>query len=231
VNDLAHAVELHVSVKWALFVTCVVTIGLSGTRSLLGIAILLSLLLLWARVFPVNLGLVLAGVAGLVVAGVLDQDAGLWVGLIVPVGRLACVTMSLSLLASTTRPSEVFGLLHSISVRLSVLRYISYLSSMMVSLLPSIRDDLERSLIAEQLKRGRRLGLLSLRSWVSVTVNLLVRASVRSHTVAETVVSRGYAFDGPFTAVYGALDSLSVQDIVVGLVLGAAIVGMRVILQ
>jgi energy-coupling factor transporter transmembrane protein EcfT len=224
----AHSV--HIVTKGVLFLLCAIVMSISDSNALFGLAILLGAMMLWLGVYPLNPWLVVLGGLSLV-AVMLDRGRGSWLSLGLPLGRLACLAVLLSLFARMTRLGEILGLLHSLGAHLQGLHSLAYLVGMVASFYPSIREDLVLCITAERLRRGRGLGLLSLGAWTDVVISVVERALLRSREVTETVLARGYRPRGPFTALEGDLGSFGFRDGAVGVVLAAVLVCVGVFLQ
>lgn len=114
-----------------------------------------------------------------------------WLGLIS--GKITCLFLLTRLFIMTTKPNEFLetGLGESGRWRKAAQPAV-YILNTTIAILPSVQHDLQKAIDAEIMRRGHRMKLYSLSSWLAVLTTLIVRGLLRAQRVTETVIDRGF---------------------------------------
>jgi energy-coupling factor transporter transmembrane protein EcfT len=126
----------------------------------------------------------------------------LWVGystiektlpgqLILAAGKVWCLVMLVRLFGSTTKIEEILLLLSPL-IPQSALGPLLYSINTTLAVYPSVQYDLQRAIDAETVRRGKKLNILSLGSWFTIIIVVLVRIMKRAERFTDSVLDRGY---------------------------------------
>jgi energy-coupling factor transporter transmembrane protein EcfT len=130
--------------------------------------------------------------AALALLAALLQPAGLLQIALLGAGRLLCLLQLLTLFGTITQTTELLQALTLLANRLPALHALLYVLSSTLAVLPSIRQDVRKSMDVAILRKGSRATLLSIGTWSTILTDLLVRAMLRGQRLAEAVADRGY---------------------------------------
>jgi len=123
------------------------------------------------------------------------------VSLFIVLGKIASLTLLLSLFSMTTRINDLMELF-TIPGRISTfLNPLYYLVNTSLAVFPSVQYDLQRAIEAEEARRGRKVKFYSLVSLVNVTIILVVRTLNRSNRFTQTVIDRGYSLQTGLSSI------------------------------
>jgi len=182
---------LHLAIKLILLLAYVTLLLLSRQPIPLLLYAALALLAGIAARLPLRSWLVPL-LAALPLVAALFEPAGFLQTLLLGAGRLLCVLQLLLIFGATTTITEVLNMLTLFASRYTALSELLYLLSSTLAVLPSIRQDVRKSMDVALLRKGSRKTLLSVGTWASVLTDTLVRAILRGQRLADAVADRGY---------------------------------------
>ena len=153
----------------------------------------------------------------LVLIGAYVQPAGLFQMTLLSTGRLFCLLQFLLVFGAMTQTSELLQFFTFIAARLPVLYPPLYVLASTLAVLPSIRQDMRKSMDVAILRKGSRAVLLSMSAWSTLLADVLVRTLVRGQRLADSVTERGYRLAVGLTPL--PTQRFRLLDVVLGLFL------------
>ena len=149
---------------------------------------------------------------GLLVAG-LVWPVGLLPLFVMGAARVLCIAQYLAIFGARTSTSEILELFSIPVLRRRSLSSLTYLFSTTLAVLPSIQQDMRKSLEGAILRRGRP-ALLVPTTWVDIVLHMMARATLRSQRLADAVSDRGYSLTRGLAPLPGR--RLGVRDALIG---------------
>jgi energy-coupling factor transporter transmembrane protein EcfT len=185
--------RLHVTAKLFILLTYVATVFATNTPAkLLGLCILITTATLLLGLPLRNRVILFVAILMLFGVAFWASSSTIGVRLVVAFGKIVCLMMILALFTMTTKLNEVLLFIRPSSSIMRTLHPLIYIVSITLAVLPSIQYDLQRAIDAETIRRGRRVRLYSVGSWVAIVIVVLVRALARAERLADAVIDRGY---------------------------------------
>jgi energy-coupling factor transporter transmembrane protein EcfT len=111
---------------------------------------------------------------------------------VLAIGKVTSMFMVVALFSMTTRLSSIIQLLDPKNTKHYTLSQMVYVINTTLAIAPSIQYDLQRAIDSETIRRGKKIGIFSFDSWVSILTITLVRTLNRSERFTDTVLDRGF---------------------------------------
>ena len=119
--------------------------------------------------------------------------------------------MVVTLFTMTTRLNSILQILHARNKDLQAFYQLAYIINTTFAVAPSIQYDLQHAIDTETIRRGKKIGLFSLDSWIAIFTITLVRTLNRTERFTETIIDRGYVLSEGMSVI--SERSANIKDI------------------
>jgi energy-coupling factor transporter transmembrane protein EcfT len=191
-NSFLHRSHFAAKLFIALFYTTVVFTRRTPL-ALLGLCLVIAMTTLIFRLPLRNQTILLVTILLLFLGVLVTPNAKIAVRLIVALGKIVCLMMIVAQFSMTTKLQELLQFGKPSNFISTALQPVMYVANSILAVLPSIQYDLQRAIDAETIRRGTKVQLYSVGSWVTILTVVLVRGLMRAERFTDTVIDRGFS--------------------------------------